>query len=98
MDAFLKRRRGQVPAWWADAKLGIFVHWVPASVPGFAPTDREIGALLASDEADSKAEAAPSVRLREMGTYRVECHNKGRATTTAQLTVTSADEAAEWSN
>lgn len=52
MDAFLKRRRGQVPAWWADAKLGIFVHWVPASVPGFAPTDREIGALLASDEAE----------------------------------------------
>ena len=54
--------------------------------------------LQASDEADSKAEAAPSVRLREMGTYRVECHNNGRATTTAQLTVTSADEAAEWSN
>ncbi|CAN5714775.1 alpha-L-fucosidase [soil metagenome] len=52
MDPQLKRLKGRVPAWWADAKLGIFVHWVPASVPGFAPTDREIGSLLASDEPD----------------------------------------------
>ena len=54
--------------------------------------------LQASDEDDSKAEAAPLVRLGEMGTYRVECHNKGRATTTAWLRVVSADEAADWSN
>ena len=54
--------------------------------------------LQASDGADSKAEAAPLLRLREMGTYRVECHNKGRATTTAWLRVVSADEAADWSN
>ena len=40
-------RRHRVPAWWTDAKLGIFVHWTPASVPGFAPVDSEIGALLA---------------------------------------------------
>ncbi len=26
-----------VPAWFADAKLGIFVHWGPYSVPGWAP-------------------------------------------------------------
>jgi alpha-L-fucosidase len=32
--------------WWRDAKLGIFVHWIPASVPGFAPTTAEIGELL----------------------------------------------------
>ena len=30
--AALRARR--VPAWWSDAKLGIFVHWTPASVPG----------------------------------------------------------------
>ena len=36
------------PAWWSDAKLGIFVHWTPASVAGWAPTDHEIGDLLAS--------------------------------------------------
>lgn len=29
-------RRRPLPAWWADAKLGIFIHWTPASVPGFA--------------------------------------------------------------
>lgn len=34
-------RRHRVPAWWADAKLGIFVHWTPASVAGFAPADAE---------------------------------------------------------
>ncbi len=37
-----------VPAWWRDAKLGIFVHWTPASVPGWAPVDVEIGDLMAS--------------------------------------------------
>ena len=37
----------QVPAWWRDAQFGIFVHWTPASVPGFAPTDQDIGELLA---------------------------------------------------
>jgi alpha-L-fucosidase len=45
--ASLHRR---VPAWWADAKLGIFVHWVPASVPGFAPTDSTITELVSSTE------------------------------------------------
>ena len=43
-------RRHVVPTWWRDAKLGIFVHWTPASVPAFAPTDAEIGDLLASDD------------------------------------------------
>jgi alpha-L-fucosidase len=40
-------RRHPVPAWWSDAKLGIFVHWTPASVPAFAPVDGDVGALLA---------------------------------------------------
>jgi alpha-L-fucosidase len=40
-------RRHQVPAWWRDAKLGIFVHWTPASVAAFAPVDVEIGELMA---------------------------------------------------
>jgi len=30
-------RRHEVPEWFHDAKLGIFVHWGPYSVPGFAP-------------------------------------------------------------
>ena len=46
-------RRHVVPSWWRDAKLGIFVHWTPASVPAFAPTDVEIGDLLASGDPDA---------------------------------------------
>ena len=41
-------RRHRVPDWWRDAKLGIFVHWTPASVAAFAPTGAEIGELVAS--------------------------------------------------
>ncbi|MCB0985442.1 MAG: alpha-L-fucosidase, partial [Ilumatobacter sp.] len=26
-----------LPAWFDDAKFGIFVHWYPSSVPAFAP-------------------------------------------------------------
>lgn len=43
-------RRHRVPAWWRDAKLGIFIHWTPASVPGFAPVDVDIGDLVQSDQ------------------------------------------------
>jgi len=50
----LNALRGRaVPEWWRDAKLGIFVHWTPASVPGFAPVDAEIGELLQSHEPDA---------------------------------------------
>lgn len=34
-DATLRRSR-DTPAWYDDAKLGIFIHWGPASVPAFA--------------------------------------------------------------
>jgi alpha-L-fucosidase len=30
-------RQHEVPAWFHDAKLGIFIHWGPYSVPGWAP-------------------------------------------------------------
>ena len=41
-------RRHEVPAWWRDAKLGIFIHWTPASVPGFAPVDGDVSDMLES--------------------------------------------------
>ena len=31
--------RRETPAWWVDAKFGIFVHWGPYCVPAYAPTD-----------------------------------------------------------
>jgi alpha-L-fucosidase len=48
-------RARRVPAWWLDAKLGIFVHWTPASVPAFAPVDVDIGELLQSRRRDALA-------------------------------------------
>ena len=32
----------QAPSWWRAAKLGIFIHWTPASIPAFAPTGRDM--------------------------------------------------------
>jgi alpha-L-fucosidase len=48
-------RRHRIPPWWLDAKLGVFVHWTPASVPAFAPTDVDIGALVRSGRPDALA-------------------------------------------
>ena len=31
-------RKHQVPAWYSDANLGIFIHWGLFSVPAFAVT------------------------------------------------------------
>ena len=37
-----------VPAWYDDAKLGVFVHWGLYSVPGWAPLSGELGEVLAT--------------------------------------------------
>jgi alpha-L-fucosidase len=44
-----------VPAWWRDAKLGIFVHWTMASVPAFAPVGDDMGGLVGSSRRDAFA-------------------------------------------
>lgn len=36
-----------VPAWFDDAKLGIFVNWGPYSVPGYAPTTGSLSEVVA---------------------------------------------------
>jgi alpha-L-fucosidase len=46
-----------VPAWYDDAKLGVFVHWGLYSVPGWAPRVPDIQRLL--------VEAGPKRMLRE---------------------------------
>ena len=40
-------RARPLPGWYDDAKLGIFVHWGPQSVPGWAPTAGEYAKILA---------------------------------------------------
>ncbi len=49
-------RRHRVPTWWSDAKFGIFIHWTPASIPGWAPVDSQIGELLSEGRQDALAE------------------------------------------
>jgi len=36
LEQSLLERTRQTPQWFNDAKLGVFIHWGPASVPGFA--------------------------------------------------------------
>jgi len=40
------RVRRPLPAWYDDAKLGIFVHWGLYSVPGWAPTTGPLGEVV----------------------------------------------------
>ena len=42
-------RTHQVPVWYDDAKLGIFIHWGLYSVPGWAPRVPDIQQLLVKD-------------------------------------------------
>jgi hypothetical protein len=80
----------------APGRHEVYVIAVETSARVLIKDPAGVVVLRASDVADSGgAGTVPSVRLQEMGTYRVECHNEGSATTTAQLRVTSADEAAE---
>jgi alpha-L-fucosidase len=42
-----------VPEWYHDAKLGIFIHWGVYSVPAWAPTDEDITEAVGSEFKDS---------------------------------------------
>lgn len=42
----------EIPAWFHDAKLGIFIHWGVYSVPAWAPSEAEIGSEDASPYAE----------------------------------------------
>lgn len=59
-DGRLKQlRHHAVPAWWLDAKVGVFVHWTMAAVPAYAPVgdDRgdDMGGLIGSGRRDAFA-------------------------------------------
>lgn len=40
-----RRFEREVPEWFTDAKLGIFVHWGPYSVPAWAEPIGELGTI-----------------------------------------------------
>jgi len=55
-DSRLKRlQQRTVPAWWSDAKFGVFVHWTMAAVPAFAPVGDGMGGLIGSHRSDAFA-------------------------------------------
>lgn len=39
-----------LPAWYDDAKFGIFIHWGPYAVPCYAPLDNDMGDLFAAGD------------------------------------------------
>lgn len=43
----------ELPQWYDDAKLGIFIHWGPFTVPAFAPTDLDINDIFTSHYDDA---------------------------------------------
>ncbi len=48
-------RTHEVPAWFHDAKLGIFVHWSVSSVPAFAPRGAGIEAIFRGDAGQTES-------------------------------------------
>jgi alpha-L-fucosidase len=79
-------KRHRAPTWWSDAKLGIFVHWTLASVPGFAPVDADMADLLARRDRRALASSpyaewyqnSLSFEGSPVATYHAE-HFEGRA-------------------
>jgi alpha-L-fucosidase len=48
-------RSHPIPAWYDDAKLGIFVHWTAAAIPAFAPRE-DVGEVFRSGRPNPQAE------------------------------------------
>ena len=45
----------EAPDWFLDAKFGIFIHWGPYSIPGFAPHKTSMDQLQDTSEGEAKA-------------------------------------------
>lgn len=70
-------RRHEVPEWFHDAKLGIFVHWGPYSVPGWAQRGASVHEQVAASGWEAMFAANPyaewylnSLRLGDTPTRR----------------------------
>ena len=71
----------QVPAWFHDAKLGIFIHWGLYSVPGWAPTTGPLHDVVASEGWQGWFRRNPYAEwymnsLRVPGSVTAEYHNE----------------------
>ena len=56
-----------VPAWFHDAKLGIFIHWGLYSVPGWAPEGADIDKQVAEKGWDAMFANNPYAVLKFTG-------------------------------
>lgn len=71
-DSWESLRRHPLPAWFDDAKLGIFIHWGLYSVPAWAPPTGELGKVDWSKWFYQNPYAEwylNSIRLKESKTY-----------------------------
>ena len=71
----------QVPQWFHDAKLGIFIHWGLYSVPGWAPTTGPLHDVVASEGWQGWFSRNPYAEwymnsLRVPGSVTAEYHNE----------------------
>ncbi len=64
-------QRHPLPAWFDDAKLGIFIHWGLYSVPAYAPNSGEMGKYVASGEWDKWFANNPYAEWY-MNSYQIE--------------------------
>lgn len=60
-----------VPAWFAAAKLGIFIHWGPYSVPGWAPVGGNFGQMTAGGDWSAWFAANPYAEWYQ-NSYQIE--------------------------
>jgi alpha-L-fucosidase len=74
-------KQHQVPAWFHDAKLGIFIHWGLYSVPGWAPTTGPLHDVIAEHGWSAWFQRNPYAEwymnsLRVPGSVTAEYHNE----------------------
>lgn len=70
----------KVPAWYNDAKLGIFIHWGLYSVPAWAPTSGELGKVPMNRWFYENAYAEwylNSLRLKDSPTFKRHAEKYG---------------------
>ncbi len=70
-----------VPKWYDDAKLGIFIHWGPYSVPAWAPTTGELGEVPQGEWFENNPYAEwylNSLRIKRSPTWKHHVEKYGK--------------------
>ena len=92
-------RRHQVPEWYENAKLGIFIHWGLYSVPAWAPTTGELGKVDPAKWFTYNPYAEwylNSLRIKDSPTYRHHIETYGKDFDYYQFTPMFNQKTADW--